>query len=688
MIPGLSGSRGLGELREQLHRRSVVVVAGAGVSLAATGNNPLAAWVGLLRDGIEHCSEFGIPRLSADHAQLLTALTDTGNVDLMLAAATVIEARLGGKTSPEWRRWLASSVGELRAIDWDLPRALQAMGAPLVTTNYDDILRTRDNGRTVPAVTWMRPDQWVDVLTGRQEGVLYLHGWWGDPGSVVLGVRSYEAVLRHEAAQEIQRALGRFNTLLFVGCGTTLSDPNVGPLLEWLGGVYGPNHRHYILVRSEEASEVPASSPLYPIVYGPTHEFLPSFLSDLGRPAAPRLSVARDSVSVLETFSEFTETDEVTVPKMVVVPAGSYHMGCPPQAAETRDDELPQHTVTIDYSFAVSKFPVTFLEWDAFEAASGLRFRPRDYGWGRGKRPVIHVSWNDCQAYLEWLNGLSFIEGTYRLLSESEWEYTARAGQAGLTWWGDFVDVEHANYDSSDIGATTEVDAYQANQFGIHDLLGNVWEWVQDRYHSTYDGAPTDGLAWEVGSDSRRVIRGGCWYYDARYIECSARLAINPDVKFNSVGFRIARTVRQSLNAGSNYVLFSVNSGLAATVTDDGRVCQFASDRSDSQVWTAILLRDDVFMFQSRANGQFLTVLEPAMRNSTRVVTSDRIEGNARQEWRAEPSGDGYILTCSFSGKVLDVDNIAIAEGAPITQFAKHGNANQRWWLRHRLGGS
>src|SRR5262249_18510428 len=152
-------------------------------------------------------------------------------------------------------------------------------------------------------------------------------------------------------------------------------------------------------------------------------------------------------------------------------------------STEILAEELPQHKVNIDYSFAVSKFPVTFAEWDAFEASTGARLRPKDCGWGRGARPVTHVNWDDCLLYLEWLNSLSSVEGTYRLLSEAEWEYAARADVDAVTWWGGAVDPAKANYDASGIGGTTEVDAYLPSPFGLYDMLGNIWEWTEDRYH-------------------------------------------------------------------------------------------------------------------------------------------------------------------------------------------------------------
>src|SRR5262249_13296124 len=160
--------------------------------------------------------------------------------------------------------------------------------------------------------------------------------------------------------------------------------PNIGALVDWLGRAHGPNHRHYILLPTAEAARFALTGALHAIPYGPTPEFLPPFLSDLRRPGSVGRSVSRDSASVLEAFDEFADQTDVTVPRMVVIPPGSFEMGTHPDSTEILAEELPQHKVNIDYSFAVSKFPVTFAEWDAFEASTGARLRPKDCGWGRG----------------------------------------------------------------------------------------------------------------------------------------------------------------------------------------------------------------------------------------------------------------------------------------------------------------
>ena len=199
-----------------------------------------------------------------------------------------------------------------------------------------------------------------------------------------------------------------------------------------------------------------------------------------------------------ETLSPGTTfRDCAECPLLVEVPSGTYEMGSPPTEEGRDGDEGPQHTVTIGYRLAVGVYEVTFAEWDACVADGGCDgYRPSDEGWGRGARPVINVSWNDARAYVAWLSRKT--GRSYRLLSESEWEYVARAGTTTRYHTGDTIALSQANYANAS-GQTVEVGSYAANVFGLHDVHGNVWEWTQDCRNSSYTGAPTDGSAWETG---------------------------------------------------------------------------------------------------------------------------------------------------------------------------------------------
>jgi formylglycine-generating enzyme required for sulfatase activity len=238
-------------------------------------------------------------------------------------------------------------------------------------------------------------------------------------------------------------------------------------------------------------------------------------------------------------------------PTLVVVPAGEYTMGSPPAEQQA----AAPHRVTIRTAFAVSKFEITFAEWDACAEAGGCGgYRPDDEGWGRGNNPVMNISWLDAQAYASWL---SLKTGkTYRLLSESEWEYAARAGRAGTRTVfpvGDTISSGDANFNGSTDGAgpsdqnrqkTLSIGSFAANAFGLHDMLGNVSEWVEDCWNDNYsDKTPTDGSAWLEGSCKGRVVRGGSWEDSDVELHSAARTGGSVDDRFYTDGLRIARTL-------------------------------------------------------------------------------------------------------------------------------------------------
>jgi formylglycine-generating enzyme required for sulfatase activity len=238
-------------------------------------------------------------------------------------------------------------------------------------------------------------------------------------------------------------------------------------------------------------------------------------------------------------------------PEMVVVAAGEFMMGSPVDEAERAGDEGPQRKVTIAKPFAVGNLEVTFAEWDACMAAGGCKSRPGDRGWGRDRRPVIDVSWNDAKEYVSWLGKKT--GRTYRLLSEAEWEYAARAGTTTAFSTGRMITTDQANfngnytYGGSTKGVnrekTIEVGSLKKpNAFGLHDMHGNVWEWVEDCYQN-YNGAPTDGSANSSGSCSSRVLRGGSGLNIPQYSRSAYRGRDFPYSRAGFQGFRVARTL-------------------------------------------------------------------------------------------------------------------------------------------------
>ena len=205
-------------------------------------------------------------------------------------------------------------------------------------------------------------------------------------------------------------------------------------------------------------------------------------------------------------------------------------------------NEKPQHTVQIDYALAVGKFPVTFDQWDLCVKDGGSKHSPSDNGWGRGRRPVINVSWDDIQLYLSWLSNIT--GNSYRLLSEAEWEYVARAGSQTTYSFGDDEKElgRYAWFNENSGGKTHPVGEKLPNAFGLYDMHGNVYEWTQDCWLGDYKCAPTDGSVWTIGDCSQRVVRGGSCFSAPLDLRYASREGLNTKVRLSSVGFRVART--------------------------------------------------------------------------------------------------------------------------------------------------
>jgi formylglycine-generating enzyme required for sulfatase activity len=225
---------------------------------------------------------------------------------------------------------------------------------------------------------------------------------------------------------------------------------------------------------------------------------------------------------------------------MQVLPAGSYLMG----DAETDfgdADERPVHPVSVR-RFSIARHVVTFAQYDAFTDATD-RPRADDAGWGRGRQPLIHVSWEEAQAFILWLNERSALH--YRLPSEAEWEYAARAGSKAHFPWGEHYGAGLAN------GAgrkgrdryehTAPVGRFPANAWGLYDMVGNVEQWVADCYRESYAGAPTDGSAVDDGHCAQRVRRGGSWGLAPWFLRADYRNSADPRLHSDAIGFRIAR---------------------------------------------------------------------------------------------------------------------------------------------------
>ena len=235
-------------------------------------------------------------------------------------------------------------------------------------------------------------------------------------------------------------------------------------------------------------------------------------------------------------------------PEMVVIPAGRFRMGCLSNDDACDAGEKPDHEdeVTIGRAFALSTREVTFAQWDGCVEGGGCGgHRPEDEGWGRGDRPVINVSWEDAQSYVAWLSRET--GESYRLPSESEWEYAARAGTATKHSWGNEIGVNRANCDGCGSGwddrQTAPVGSFAPSAYGLYDMHGNVSEWVEDCWNRSYVWAPVDGDAWESGECAKRVLRGGSSFSEPRDLRASGRGWVTSGVRDGSFGFRVARTL-------------------------------------------------------------------------------------------------------------------------------------------------
>ena len=271
------------------------------------------------------------------------------------------------------------------------------------------------------------------------------------------------------------------------------------------------------------------------------------------------------------TFRECAEC-----PEMVSLPPGSYAMGSPVGEHGRFDSETPQHRVSVP-AFALGKFDVTneefltFLRETGFQPAlcdrilelgwrspgDGTAYAPGN--WPPGRNPAVCLNWFDAQAYVAWLNAKirsrlalsSGGTGPYRLPSEAEWEYAARAGTTTARWWGEAIGNGKANCNgcgsSFDGTLIAPVGSFPPNLFGLYDMLGNVWQWTEDCWNENYAGAPADGSVWKRGDCSKRVLRGGSWSNLPEFLRSAARNkadAAGGDFDYsNYAGFRVARTL-------------------------------------------------------------------------------------------------------------------------------------------------
>lgn len=263
-----------------------------------------------------------------------------------------------------------------------------------------------------------------------------------------------------------------------------------------------------------------------------------------GRPPVTEVApspppVAPQPAAVPGKLTEFS--DCVDCPQMVSLPAGAFVMG----DKQGDRSEQPTHRVTISKPFAIGKFEVTVGQWNACVKGGGCNFRPEKAG-REENLPVRDISWADAKEYVAWLSRKTGAD--YRLPTEAEWEYAARGGTSSRYWWGDRFEREKSNCKNCggawDSDLPSQVGSFAANPFGLYDMNGSVWEWVEDCWHKNYSGAPSDGSAWGSPNCRVRVLRGGSWRNDLSYMYSAVRFKYDAYVRYLLNGMRVAKTLK------------------------------------------------------------------------------------------------------------------------------------------------
>lgn len=339
---------------------------------------------------------------------------------------------------------------------------------------------------------------------------------------------------------EIEAALKRGAEIPII---PLLIDGNTLPAREELPEVLHPlRRRNGVPIRHESYAST-IEGRLIPALSKALHEDAPPErkLPLVGSAQTP--AIRRPEFAKPEPFSPgtvFRDLDEPWCPEMVVIPTGSFMMGAPGDDLHGIHNEGPQHRVEIDQSFALARGCTTFDEYDAFCNAVG-RERPKDEGWGRGKHPVINVSWQDSVDYCDWLSETS--GHAYRLPSEAEWEYACRGGTDTRYTFGSRISTNLANFGEDRKGTVPAIfPSFEPNAFGLHQMHGNVWEWCADDWVESYENSRSQVAFTRSPRGDFRVARGGSWKSVPQGLRSTARLLQDPLQRNSSVGLRPART--------------------------------------------------------------------------------------------------------------------------------------------------
>jgi hypothetical protein len=637
-------------LTESVRNKSAVLVVGAGVSIAATNNASTASWKGLLRHGVQHCQDFGKPPLQSEMVDNFCTILDSNDTDSWLSVATLIERKLKYPDNREWAKWLSETVGALRTRNCNILEALLSLNIPIVTTNYDSLFEDATLTRSLQPLTWTTP--YFDHLffAHPEKYIFHLHGHHGFPDSVVLGLASYTKIVGHDFTQMFTKLLSLRQGLIFVGYGAGFDDPNFSQLLTFVEQ-QGSSHRHYILVRDSELVNYDKYNNIYAVAYGTDHTDLPIFLRTLpfGR---ERYVYARPTGYAELLMPGVAFQDLPYCPKMVPLSAGSY--------------ERPRGTLRINITepFAISESVVTIDEWDIFSSETGYHAR----------KFIGYTAW------------LSQVTGRkYRLPTEAEWEYAAAGACSDAYWWGSAAAVAYANYRESKLATTSPVRSYPPNPYGVYDMNGNVWEWCIDNFALDESNIPPDGSAFVTSENTtafrsdERILKGGCFYYDASFMTTFSRIHLEEDAVFNSTGVRVVREIGELLVSGRPYFITCLFSPLAITAISSDEIGLRHFSMEEDQLWLALPGSSGAgsFLFENVKTKQrlgydhggpdYLSLCKP-------TAFTD-----CREEWVVRVALGGYMLFAGPSTKVLDAEGGRSRKMPDLILFEQHGNFNQIW---------
>ena len=478
----------------------------------------------------------------------------------MLAALDVPTADLPGRLGPAYHA--SVRLGSLldQQMGWakGAPEREKALDDLLARTLRDTVTLVAPMLRVFPGVRrrdgrlreFMRPEDWPAAQGAAREA----RAQEVAPDDDLDRIDDMAATGARSGAQgEKSRArlVGTMRNLLLAGATTVMLSgyANESPLVKRLSGFLVAIEREAGIIATGMAADVGAAVKAA-VEKARSHEVgadQPEFLAPtiVARVWPPREPFVRwrDEVPGLAV-------DEC--PEMVTLPAGRFLMGAPEEEEGSNSNERPRHWVEVP-TFAMGRCAVTFAQWDAAIRVGARLPRLKDMGMGRVARPVIDVTWYDAQSYCVWLNDrLGLAEG-YRLPTEAEWEYACRAGTTGPFSFGATISPEQANYRATETygegkkgtfrGRTVPVGLLPANKWGLHEMHGNVSEWVAGMYRNGYVDAPVDGSVAVTGNEwDGRVLRGGCWHNNPQQLRSASRSWRESEERSESCGFRLART--------------------------------------------------------------------------------------------------------------------------------------------------